>query len=134
MADYSYRTSLQTASEKGRCRVKQAKVTMHIKYILPRLSRPKRLRASHRGRWQRIRSMIERHEHQHGRYYRLFAHQLQGALASIRPQKNCLAVHKQARQIKKRLESASMRRNRRYDRAQYSPFNRRLKRLAPKRR
>lgn len=134
MADYRYRTSLKTESKNGTCRVKQVKVAMQIKYILPRLSRPKKLRPSHLGRWRRIRSMIERHEQQHGRYYRLFANQLQNSLASIRPQRNCAAVRRLEQQIKKRLESASVRRNRRFDQAQYSPFNRRLKRLAPRRR
>lgn len=134
MADYRYRASLKTTTKNGTCRVKEAKVTMRISYILPKLTRPERLRQSHRSRWRRIRSMIVQHEHQHGRYYRLFANQLQNALASIRPQRNCSEVRKLEKQIKTRLEKASIRRNRRYDRAQYSPFNSRLKRLAPKRR
>ena len=134
MADYRYRTNIRTKQQKGTCRVEQAKVSMRIIYILPRLSRPERLRASHHRLWRSIRSMIVRHENQHGRYYRLFANQLQNALASIRPQKSCAAIRKLERQIKKRLEQANARRNRQFDRAQYRPFNSRLKRLAPKRR
>ncbi|MEP4773097.1 MAG: DUF922 domain-containing protein [Rhizobiaceae bacterium] len=134
MADYRFRTSLKTVKKGSACHVENAKVTMRISYVLPRLVRPQRLRSSHQSRWRRIHSMIRRHEDQHGRYYRLFANQLQRSLAAIPPQRSCAAIRKLEKQIKKRLEKASVRRNRRFDRAQYRPFNRRLKQLAPKRR
>ncbi|MEP0944799.1 MAG: DUF922 domain-containing protein [Rhizobiaceae bacterium] len=134
MADYRFRTRLQTKTKNGRCHVEDASVTMHISYILPRLSKPERLPRRHLSRWRNIHSMIERHEHQHGRYYRQFAHDLHRALMSLRPQKNCSAVRTQDKRIRARLEKISIQRNRRYDRNQYRPFNRRLKLLAPKRR
>lgn len=134
MADYRFRTRLKTKKLNGRCRVEDASVTMRISYILPRLSKPERLSRNHFRRWRTIHSMIERHEHQHGRYYRQFANELHRALRSIRPQGSCSAVKAQEKKIKKRLEQISIRRNRNYDRGQYRPFNRRLKLLAPKRR
>ena len=134
MADYRFRTRVKTAKRNGRCYVEDASITMRISYILPRLSKPERLPRSHFNRWRSIQTMIRRHEHQHGRYYRQFANELHRALRSIRPQRNCSAIKAQEKKIKKRLEQISIRRNRNYDRGQYRPFNRRLKLLAPKRR
>ena len=134
MADYRFRTRVKTTKRNGRCHVEDASVTMRISYILPRLSKPERLPRSHFNRWRQIHSMIERHEHQHGRYYRQFANELHRALRSMRPQSSCSAMKSQERKIRDRLEKISIRRNRNYDRGQYRPFNRRLKLLAPKRR
>jgi predicted secreted Zn-dependent protease len=134
MADYRYRTRVRTKSKNGRCHVEDASVTMRISYILPRLSKPDRLPRSHLNRWRKVRAMIERHENQHGRYYRRFANDLHRSLRAISPQRNCAAVRALEKKIKTRLENISIQRNRRYDRGQYRPFNRRLKLLAPKRR
>lgn len=134
MADFRYRTSLRLDRSNGACKVNGADVKLQIFYIVPRLTRPEKLRSNHRSRWRRIHAMIIAHENQHGRYYRLFANQLHQALRNIRPQRDCAAVRRLEKQIKTRLEKANMRRNRAYDRGQYRPFNRRLKLLAPKRR
>ena len=133
MADYRVRTSVATQRSEGRCIVKGAKVSMRISYIVPKLTNSSRLSPGHLNRWRKIKSMIVRHENQHGRYYRTFAHQLQAALASIRPQQSCSQVRVLEKKITKRLKAQSIRRNRNYDRGQYAPFNRRLKNLAPKR-
>lgn len=134
MADYRFRTSVKTKKKDGRCHVEDASVTMRISYILPRLSKPERLRRNHLNRWRAIHRMIRNHENQHGRYYKQFANELHRALRRIRPQGSCSAVKAQEKAIKKRLEQINIRRNRNYDRGQYRPFNRRLKLLAPKRR
>lgn len=132
MADYRYNTRVQTVQKGGLCRVSSAHVSMRIFYVLPKLTRRDSLSKSHFARWLKISSMIGRHERQHGRLYQQFARQLQSALSKMKPQKQCFTLKSQERQISKRLEQANINRNRRYDRAQYKPFNRRLKALAPK--
>ena len=73
MADYRFRASVKTKKKDGRCHVEDASVTMRISYILPRLSKPERLRRNHLNRWPAIHRMIRTHENQHGRYYKQFA-------------------------------------------------------------
>lgn len=132
MADYSYWPKVQLEQKKGLCRVSHATVSMRIYYVLPQLSRPQSLSRSHRSRWRRISSMITRHERQHGRLYRQFARQLQAALSKMPPRQSCAQLRSKQRQLTRRLEQANIHRNRRFDRAQYKPFNRRLKALAPR--
>ncbi len=133
MADYRFSHNIRVKRTGDRCRVEDASVNMRIFYVLPRLSQPKRLNGRDRARWRRINGMIVAHENQHGRYYRRFARDLQRALRALKPQSNCARLHQKARTVRKRLESISKNRNRRFDRAQYKPFNRRLKRMAPRR-
>lgn len=134
MADYRYRTQVLTKRIDGRCSVTGASVALRIFYTLPSLSKRARLSARDQNRWRSISSMIARHERRHGRYYRQFARELQRALSKMRPQEDCHQIRVVERQLKARFEESNAQRNRRYDRAQYKPFNRRLKRLAPKNR
>lgn len=132
LADFRYRTRLKTEQRKGRCHVRGADVTMRIWYIVPGLSSRARLSKRDAARWQRIRSMITAHERQHARLYRRFGKELAGALQKLKPAANCAQLTRQERLLRRRFEQRNMRRNRRFDRAQYGPFNARLRRLAPK--
>ena len=132
LADYRYRTRLHTEQWNGTCRVKRADVRMTIYYTLPRLSSSAKLSSRERARWNRILAMIRSHEKQHGRYYRQFANELHGALRRIPARKTCAEVHSRVREIRAKLVKRNKARNQRFDRAQYRPFNKRLKRLAPR--
>lgn len=133
MADYRFKTSVKTKKYDGLCRVLGATVSMKIFLTMPRLSSRANLTSRDHKRWRAIHSMIERHERHHARLYRRFANELQRALLKMKPQSNCQILKKLKKKLTKRHEEISKRRNRIFDRAQYSPFNRRLKTLAPKR-
>lgn len=131
LADYTYRTRIKTSKKNGFCRVTKATVTMQIFYFVPKLSRPKQLRARDHSKWRRIAAMILRHERQHGRFYKRLAGELQRALLSMKPQKSCSKFKAMERKIRVKLEKRDKNRNRRFDRAQYPPFNAGLAALAP---
>lgn len=133
LADYWYRTNVKTKKADGLCRVTGVSVSMQVYLKWPELSRSSRLSSRDQRRWRQIRLMIERHERHHGRLYRQFAHELQRALARMKPRRDCGQFRKIEKQLKDRYEELNARRNRNYDRGQYKPFNRRLKLLAPKR-
>ncbi len=133
LADYRYRTAIKTKVENGRCHVTDASIKLRIFYVLPKLSTSSKLNRRDQSKWRAISSMIKRHEDQHGRFYRRFAAELQKSLVNMKPQKNCNQFKKLEQQLRARHEKSNTRRNRSFDRNQYKPFNRRLKRLAPKR-
>jgi predicted secreted Zn-dependent protease len=131
LADYKYRTRVTTLKKDGYCRVKKATITMQIIYFVPKLSRPKHLRARDHSKWRKIATMILRHERQHGRFYKRLAGELQRALLKMKPQKSCSKFKSIERKVRKELEKRDKSRNRRFDRAQYPPFNAGLAALAP---
>lgn len=131
LADYKYRTNIKTHKKNGLCRVKSVSISMQIYYFVPKLSRPKQLRARDHSKWRRIASMILRHEKQHGRFYKRLAKELQVTLARMKPQKSCSKFKSMERKIRAKLEKRDKSRNRNFDRAQYPPFNAGLAALAP---
>lgn len=131
LADYKYRTNIKTHKKDGLCRVKSVSISMQIYYFVPKLSRPKQLRARDHSKWRRIASMILRHEKQHGRFYKRLAKELQVTLARMKPQKSCSKFKSMERKIRAKLEKRDKSRNRNFDRAQYPSFNAGLAALAP---
>lgn len=131
LADFRYRTSVKTKKSNGFCRVTDVTVTINIFYKIPKHSNPSKMSSRDRRRWRSVVSMIDRHERQHGRYYRQFATQLHNALRRMKPQRSCGKFRTIERGLRKKYEGYNKSRNRRYDRAQHKPFNKRLEQLAP---
>lgn len=132
LSDFRHRTRMRTSRKEGRCQVVGVSISLRIYHTWPRLSKKSTLAKSHRARWRTIRRMIVRHERRHGALYRQFARELQLNLKRIPPQSQCSHLRDRQRSVTKKLLARDRKRNRRFDRIQYKPFNRRLKRLAPK--
>ncbi len=129
LADYRLSYRLNTKISDGSCNIHRVKVSLRIFYILPRLSSRTRLSRRDQNKWKRINHLIVAHEKQHGKFYRRLANDLQRQILKLKPKPHCARISQQARDVMRKLENRSKQRNRRYDRNQYRPFNRRLKRI-----
>ncbi|MEM7301547.1 MAG: DUF922 domain-containing protein [Pseudomonadota bacterium] len=129
LADYRFTWSLRTKRTPSGCAVSSLRARLSIFYILPRLTARSRLSKRDRSRWNSIYRMIDVHERVHGRFYRQFANSTYRAILKLKPQPNCSQLQRRAKAIEDRMVKLDRRRNRAFDRAQYRPFNRRLKRL-----
>ncbi len=109
---------------RGKCSVKKAKIRMKITYTLPRLENEKRQSRTFRAKWRRIYRILTKHEHVHGRNYRLLAKRFKAALRKLRPQATCRAVKRAIQSIDDRLHKQDLRRNRRFESRERGRFTR----------
>ncbi len=100
----------------GRCSVRNARVTMTIKYVLPKLRKARSDSSRSRKIWQRMSALLVKHERRHGSLYKQFARKAHRELNRLKPQRTCRALELEASRTIQRLSAEDERRNQEFDR------------------
>ncbi|TCL73515.1 DUF922 domain-containing protein [Rhizobium sp. BK251] len=113
----------------GRCRVGAVRVTVSAQLILPRWSNRRRADKDLSLIWDTLSSDIKRHEERHAEIARMSARDMERALRSLPPQKNCALMQAKVAQKSTELMEAHDREQARFDRVEAVNFESRMTRL-----
>ncbi len=97
------------------CKVVGVKVKLKITYKLPKLRSLKGVSRRHRNKWNKMYSLLNRHERVHGKNYRRFAYRIKRALLKLRKEPSCRSLDRKAAKLVKRLNAADQAINRKFD-------------------
>lgn len=124
-----FKDRIRYRSDRGKCRVQSASVTVRARIILPRWVRRSAGSPETRQIWDALASDIKRHEESHVSIAKNHARDIELAVASIPAQNNCDLVETQARMIiAKGLERHDAEQAR-FDRIEGRNFAARIERL-----
>ena len=101
---------------KSRCKIKAVKVRMKITYEMPKLASKRGVSKRQQRNWNRMFSLLNKHERTHGLYYKQFAKKVYASLRRIKPQRNCRALERRAAAIVAKLGKEDKTRNVNFDR------------------
>lgn len=115
--------------DNGRCRVGNAKVTVHTQIILPRWTNRKGASKELSMIWDALSSDIKRHEERHAEIARTSARSMERTLESLPPQRNCEAMQNVVSDESSRGIEAHDREQARFDKVEAVNFQNRMMRL-----
>ncbi|NGN39593.1 DUF922 domain-containing protein [Mesorhizobium sp. CGMCC 1.15528] len=118
-----------TAFASSFCQLAEAKVTLKVKIILPRWSRPRKAEQDVRLIWDTLASDIKRHEEGHVVIAKNYAREMERAMKAIDRQKDCKTVLAKAKEIRARILEKHDKAQEQFDRVESVNFERRIMRL-----
>jgi predicted secreted Zn-dependent protease len=113
----------------GRCAVREAKVTLSTKIILPRWSNRRRANAEMRLVWDTLAADIKRHEERHAEIARTHANMLEKTLVSLGTASSCSQMKDRVAIASAKAIEAHGADQRRFDRIEAINFESRIVRL-----
>lgn len=97
------------------CNVTKPKVTMQIVLRLPKLQNQNAVEKKHLRTWKRMRSILEKHEAVHVRYYRQLGAEIEEGLKRLPAQSSCRKLRTKAARLVKKLKRKNRIKNERFD-------------------
>jgi Predicted secreted Zn-dependent protease len=113
----------------GRCRVKDARVKLQTKIILPRWTGRKRADEGLVLIWDTLSRDIKRHEERHAEIARQHARKLEGSLLALPARETCEEVQAEVSKQSDKLLVEHDRAQSAFDRAEAASFERRMMRM-----
>ncbi len=113
----------------GRCAVKDAKVTLSTKIILPKWSNRRNASKEMRLIWDTLASDIKRHEERHAEIARTHARKLERDLQKLGTASNCNTMKDRVSRVSEESVAAHDADQRRFDRIEAANFENRMFRL-----
>ncbi|MFD0917955.1 DUF922 domain-containing protein [Pseudahrensia aquimaris] len=109
--------TFQITRKKSRsgCRVRSVKVSLAIKYVLPKLASTRGVSARERKKWKRMKSLLVKHERTHGRFYKELAKKTERSIKRMAPAKSCQQLERNALKLAKKLSAEDSARNDLFD-------------------
>ena len=117
------------ADRDGSCTIVKASVTVKVKVILPRWTRPGRAEEDVKLVWDTLSSDIKRHEESHVVIAKNHARMLEQALRAIGKQRDCTTAQATARGITQKILAKHDQAQVEFDRVEGINFERRIVRL-----
>ena len=117
------------AERDGGCAVAKASVTVKVRVILPRWTRPGRAEEDVRLVWDTLSSDIKRHEESHVVIAKNHARLLEQALQKIGKQRDCATAQARAKEVTQQILAKHDRAQVEFDRVEGINFERRIIRL-----
>jgi predicted secreted Zn-dependent protease len=124
-----FTTKIGYADRDGACAIAKAGVTVKVKVILPRWTRPGRAEEDVRLVWDTLSSDIKRHEESHVVIAKNHARLLEKALLGIGKQRDCGTAQAKAKQVTQTILARHDRAQVEFDRVEGLNFERRIIRL-----
>jgi predicted secreted Zn-dependent protease len=128
-AQMRFVSKISYAKDADGCKVAKASVTVKVKIILPRWTRPHSADASVRLIWDTLASDIKRHEESHVVIAKNHARMLEQALLKIPEQSDCKAAQAQAAAATQKVLAKHDRAQTEFDRIEGINFESRILRL-----
>lgn len=113
----------------GRCKVKNARIKLDTKLILPRWTNRKRAERDVVLIWDTLERDIKRHEERHAEIARQYARKLEKALEGLYPRRDCKQMEAAANAESDKILKEHDKDQQRFDRVESISFERRMTRM-----